>query len=57
VSIESVLQRGRDPGERVSVIMTLHEAEERGMAAALAEISRLGSMAAPPCMIRIEPNL
>ncbi len=57
VSIESVLQRGRDPGERVSVIMTLHEAEERGMKAAFAEIGRLASMAAPPCMIRIEPNL
>ncbi|MDA0366897.1 MAG: homoserine dehydrogenase [Proteobacteria bacterium] len=54
VSIESVLQRGRDPGERVSVIMTTHETYEAGLAQALAGISESGAVVDPPCMIRIE---
>ncbi len=54
VSIESVLQRGRDPGERVSVIMTTHETQEAGLTTALAEIAESGAVIDPPCMIRIE---
>lgn len=54
VSIESVLQRGRDPGERVSVIMTTHETVEAGLIEALATISESGAVVEPPCMIRIE---
>ena len=54
VSIESVLQRGRDPGERVSVIMTTHETYEAGLAKALDEIAESGAVIDPPCMIRIE---
>jgi len=54
VSIESVLQRGRDPGERVSVIMTTHETKEAGLTEALAEIAESGAVVDPPCMIRIE---
>ncbi|NQV79398.1 MAG: ACT domain-containing protein, partial [Alphaproteobacteria bacterium] len=54
VSLESVLQRGRDPGEPVSVIMTTHETYEAGLAQALASISESGAVVDPPCMIRIE---
>jgi len=54
VSIESVLQRGRSPDDAVSVIMTMHETEEAGMTAALAEIKNLSAVLEPPCMIRIE---
>ncbi|CAN0467209.1 unnamed protein product, partial [Laminaria digitata] len=54
VSIESVLQRGRDPGEPVSVIMTTHETLEAGLAAALKSISAFDAVVDPPCMIRIE---
>ncbi len=54
VSIESVLQRGRDPGEPVSVIMTTHETVEAGLAAALKSISAFDAVVDPPCMIRIE---
>jgi homoserine dehydrogenase len=57
VSIESVLQRGRDPGERVSVIMTTHETNEASMRAALGRIAKLAAVMDPPCMIRIENDL
>ena len=54
VSIESVLQRGRDPGERVSVILTTHDSGESNFSAALKEIGNLPTLADVPCMIRIE---
>ena len=54
VSMEGVLQRGRAPDAVVPVVMTTHEAEERGMIAALAQIEGLEAVAEPPCMIRIE---
>jgi homoserine dehydrogenase len=54
VSIESVLQRGRSPGEPISVIMTTHETVEASMAAALKSISAFDAVVDPPCMIRIE---
>jgi homoserine dehydrogenase len=54
VSIESVLQRGRSPGEPVSVIMTTHETFEAGLATALKRISAFDAVVDPPCMIRIE---
>ena len=54
VSMEGVLQRGRAPDAVVPVVMTTHEAEERGMIAALAQIEALEAVAEPPCMIRIE---
>ncbi len=54
VSIESVLQRGRDPDEAVSLIMTMHNTVEAGMLASLREIEKLPTVCEPPCMIRIE---
>jgi homoserine dehydrogenase len=54
VSMESVLQRGRAPGEPVPLVMTVHETVEASMNAALAEISALDAVAGDPCMIRIE---
>ncbi|MCP5367419.1 MAG: homoserine dehydrogenase [Hyphomicrobiales bacterium] len=54
VSMESVLQRGRDPGEPVSVVMTLHETVEADMTAALAKIEASPAVVEPPHMIRIE---
>ncbi len=55
VSMESMLQRGRDPGEPVPVVITTHETREAAMTRALAEIGRLDTVVEPPCMIRIEP--
>ena len=54
ISMESVLQRGRAPGEVVPVVMTLHEAEEAALQRALAEIARHDGIVEPPRMIRIE---
>jgi homoserine dehydrogenase len=54
VSIESVLQRGRDPDEAVSLIMTMHNTREAGMLASLKTIEKLSTVSEPPCMIRIE---
>ncbi len=54
VSLESVLQRGRDPGEVVPVILTTHVTVEAGMRKALLEIAGLELVVEPPLMIRME---
>jgi homoserine dehydrogenase len=54
ISVESLLQRGRDPGETVPVVLTTHETEERAMQAALTRMARLEAVAEPPQVIRIE---
>ncbi len=54
ISLESMLQRGRAPGEPVPVVLITHETEEAAMARALANIGKIATMAAPPRMIRIE---
>lgn len=54
VSIESVLQRGRSPGEKVSVIFITHDASEANFSAAINEIKNLEALSEPPCLIRIE---
>ena len=54
VSMESMLQRARAPGEAVPVVLTTHETEEAAMRRALDRIARLASVVEPPHMIRIE---
>jgi homoserine dehydrogenase len=54
VSMESMLQRGRAPGEPVPVVITTHETQEEAMARALERIGTLDSVVEPPRMIRIE---
>ena len=55
ISMESVLQRARAPGEPVPVVMTTHETEEAAMLRSLDAITALGTCVEPPRMIRIEP--
>ena len=55
VSMEAVLQRARDPGEAVPVVVTTHETEEAAMTRSLKAIGALPACAEPPIMIRIEP--
>jgi homoserine dehydrogenase len=57
VSMESILQRVRAPGESVPVVMTVHDTEEADMVAALEKIARLRAVTEPPRMIRIEAAL
>ena len=54
VSLESVLQRLRAPGENVPVVLTTHETEEARMTAAVARIAALEAVREPPRLIRIE---
>ena len=54
VSIESVLQRGRSPGEVVPVILILHDAKEGAMKRVLQSLENLEPVVETPRMIRIE---
>ncbi|MDP6342011.1 MAG: homoserine dehydrogenase, partial [Alphaproteobacteria bacterium] len=54
ISIESMLQHGRDPGEAVPVVLITHENEEAAMVRALELIGELDSVLESPKMIRIE---
>ena len=54
VSMETVVQRVRAPGEPVSVVMTLHESREADVALTLGSIADLETIVEPPRMIRIE---
>ena len=54
VSLESMLQRGRSPGEAVPVVLVTHETQESAMRAALDRIASLDAVLEPPTLIRIE---
>jgi len=56
VSLESMLQRGRAPGEAVPVVLVTHETGEAAMRAALARIAALEAVLEEPVLIRIEPG-
>lgn len=54
ISIESMLQRGRAPGEPVAIVMITHDASEAAMAAAFDLIAGQGVLVEPACLIRME---
>jgi len=54
VSMESMIQRGRAPGEAVPVVLTTHLTVEAAMRRALSAIEALDTVLEPPRMIRIE---
>jgi homoserine dehydrogenase len=54
ISIASMIQKGRGPAEAVPVVMMTHEATERDIRDALAEIDRLPVVALPTTVIRVE---
>ncbi len=55
VSLESMLQHGRAPGEAVPVVLVTHETCEADMRAAIERIAGLEAIIEQPTMIRIEP--
>ncbi|MDA8249096.1 MAG: homoserine dehydrogenase [Rhodospirillales bacterium] len=55
ISLESMLQRGRAPGEAVPVVLVTHETRESAMRDALRRIAALDAVLEDPAMIRIEP--
>jgi len=54
VSLESMLQHGRAPGEAVPVVIVTHETRESAMRAALTRIEALETVLQKPALIRIE---
>ncbi len=54
ISLESMLQRGRSPGEAVPVVLVTHETRESAMTDALARIGALNTVMEAPTLIRIE---
>jgi homoserine dehydrogenase len=56
VSLESMLQHGRSPGEAVPVVLVTHETQESAMREALARIAALSTVLEAPTLIRIEPE-
>ena len=54
VSMASMIQRGRAPGEAVPVVLTTHVTLEAAMRRALDRIAVLATVREPPRMIRIE---
>ncbi|MEZ5931742.1 MAG: homoserine dehydrogenase [Alphaproteobacteria bacterium] len=54
VSIEALIQRARNPGETVPIVLTTHETTEADMIDVLARIAALDAVLEPPRMIRIE---
>jgi homoserine dehydrogenase len=55
ISLESMLQRGRSPGEAVPVVLVTHETNEAAMRTALDRIAALDAVMEAPALIRIEP--
>ncbi len=54
VSLESMLQRGRSPGEAVPVVLVTHETRDSAMREALDRIGALPTVMEEPTVIRIE---
>lgn len=54
VSLESMLQHGRAPGEAVPVVLVTHETPESAMAEAVRRIARLDAVLEAPRLLRIE---
>lgn len=53
ISIETMLQRGQNPGEAVPVVLITHDCVERDLDAALTQIEALDAVTEPPHRIRI----
>ncbi len=54
ISIESLVQRGRDPQRAVSVVMVTHESGAKAVQDAVADIAKIPSMVDKPTVLRIE---
>ena len=54
ISMEAILQRTRDPGESVPVVMTTHDVKEVSIKRALSRFSKYDTVVEEPRMIRVE---
>jgi homoserine dehydrogenase len=55
ISLASMLQHGRKPGEAVPIVLVTHECSEAAIAAALAVVGAQAAVLERPTLIRIEP--
>ena len=56
ISIESVIQKGRDSGGAVPLVIMTHRAFEKDMLSAMLEINQLDSVAEKGILIRVESS-
>jgi homoserine dehydrogenase len=56
ISLESMLQHGRKPGEAVPIVLVTHETREAAVTRAVEKIAGLASVLEQPAFIRIEPK-
>jgi len=54
VSVEALIQSGRDPGEIVPVVLTTHETEDAAIRRSVAKIADLEAVTEEPRVLRIE---
>jgi len=54
VSVEAMIQRGRDPNELVPVVLITHETEEAAIRRSVTKINKLRSVTEEPRILRIE---
>ena len=54
VSVEAILQRGRDPEELVPVVLTTHETNEEAILRSISKFKLLDSVAEDPRILPIE---
>ncbi|HEY0901229.1 MAG TPA: homoserine dehydrogenase [Micavibrio sp.] len=54
ISVEAVIQRGRDPGKPVSIVMTTHLVKQSDMRKAVEKIGKMKLTQGKPCVMRIE---
>jgi homoserine dehydrogenase len=54
ISISSVIQKGREEGQTVPVVIMTHTARERDVQSALRDINRMPFISEPPTLIRVE---
>lgn len=57
ISIESLLQHGRDPGQPVPVVIMTHEGLHADMRKACDQIAALEASIDPPCLMRVRGGL
>ncbi len=56
ISIDTMIQRGRDPGQPVSVVITTHDCSRAAIREAAESIEDLESVLAPPTVMRIQKS-
>lgn len=53
VSVEAMIQRGRNPDQPVSIVLTTHEARQSDIDGACADIAKLPQVTGSPCVMKL----